>query len=104
MPGPPHNLQASPTGTREASITWQLPTIINPNNLLLSFTIILAEDQFGTPDVIIDINSTTTSYTFTDLEEYNTHSLSVAATNEVGTGANSSISFTTQEAGKLICM
>ena len=81
------------------SITWLAPDTINPN-LLLLYIIVLTDEQFGLPDVTINVTNTTTSYTLTELEEYNTYTCNVAAVNEMGVGEYSSINFTTQESGK----
>ena len=85
-----------------ASIQWQAPPITNPHNLPLMYTLLLLEEQFGLPSISLDIDSSHTTYTFTQLEEFNTYTCTIYLVNEVGTGLPSSISFTTQEDGMYI--
>lgn len=57
------------------------------------------DEHLGYDDVII--NTTLTSHTFTNLEEYNLYSYSVAAATVAGVGDYSGPNqFTTQEDGK----
>ena len=82
-----------------ATITWQVPAITNPHNPLLMYTLLLNEHRFGLPIITIHVDSSVTSYTFTQLEEFDTYTCMIHAINDVGTGLASSISFTTQEDG-----
>ena len=99
VPGQPQNLQQIVLSSSSASLQWQAPPITNPHNLLLMYTLLLLEEQFGLPSISLNVNSSITSYTFTQLEEFNTYTCSIYPVNEVGTGLPSSVSFTTQEDG-----
>ena len=99
VPGRPENLQATVLSSSSASVQWQAPPSTNPQNLLLMYTLLLLDEQFGLPSITVDVNSSITSYTFTELEEFNMYTCSVYPVNEVGTGLPSSINFTTQEDG-----
>ena len=61
----------------------------------------LTDVGLNSSDVII--NTTLTSYTFNNLEEYNVYSCVIAAATQVGLGPYSEpIQFTTQEHGKFV--
>ena len=62
----------------------------------MNYNIIVSDLNFGLDD--INVNTSNTSYTVTNLEEYNNYSFIVAAATEAGVGPYSSpIKFTTQE-------
>ena len=61
----------------------------------------LTDVGLNSSDVIT--NTTLTSYTFTNLEEYNVYSCVIAAATQVGLGPYSEpIRFTTQEHGEFV--
>jgi len=65
------------------------------------YILVLTDVGLNSSDVII--NTTLTSYTFTNLEEYNVYSCVIAAATRVGLGPYSEpIRFTTQEDGELL--
>ena len=99
VPGQPPNLRQTVLSSSSASISWRVPATTNPHNPLLMYTLLLNEHRFGLPIVSVHVNSSVTSYTFMELEEFNTYTCMVHAINAVGTGLASSISFTTQEDG-----
>ena len=66
---------------------------------MANYELILTEYAFGLPSV--NENSTTESFTFTDLEEFNNYSVIAAAENQVGLGNYSMIlNFSTPQAGE----
>ncbi len=74
----------------------------NQLTAIVSYKILLTQNQFNSPDILVD--ATSTSYTFNHLEEFTTYSCYVAAVSGVGVGAFSvQVNFTTGEAGKLYC-
>lgn len=82
------------------TFTWQapIPPVNNPLSAIISYQLILTEERYGLPDVVINV--TNMSYTFSGLEEFNIYSCEVAATNGVGRGSfSSSVNLTTLEAG-----
>ena len=98
-PDPPTNTQAFDIGASSATAAWEAPLSCE----IESYNLILTEEQFSISPVLISVNSSIISYTFTELEEFNTYTLSVAAVNNVGVGSFSSVNFTTLQAGELKC-
>lgn len=99
-PRPPTNLQASNVLPTAATVAWQTPppNRMTPWAIVISYQCILAEYAFGLANVIA--NTTTQSYTFTSLEEFNNYTVIVAAENTVGRGGFSlQFNFSTPQAG-----
>ena len=82
-----------------ASVSWLIPRQEDQNGIIRYYILRLVDERLGYDDVII--NTTLTSHTFTNLEEYNLYSYSVAAATVAGVGSYSGPDqFTTQEDGK----
>ena len=80
------------------NITWLPPAI--QNGVITYYTLIITEEQFNIGELII--NSTTTNYMLTGLEEFNDYSCRVAAATRAGVGPFSEfILFTTLEDGMM---
>ena len=87
---------------RSASVSWLPPLPDDLNGILLYYILRLVDERLGYDDVIV--NTTLTSHTFGNLEEYNLYSYSIAAATSAGVGAYSDQDqFTTQEDGKVVC-
>ena len=79
------------------TISWQPPPP-DPTITIASYRLVVSDTQFGLNDTIA--SSTTTSYTFTELEEYNNYTCSVVAVSTDGAVSNETvISFTTSQGG-----
>ena len=103
VPDAPMMANINSVATTSASIMWEPPISVTqtPLSIIVFYQLILSEGKFNTPDQYI--NTTSISYTFTGLEEFNTYSCRVAAINGVGRGQfGSPINFTTLEAGNQI--
>ena len=99
---PPLNIMSVVNSPRSASISWLPPLPENRNGILRYYILRLVDEQLGYDDVII--NTTLTSHTFSNLEEYNLYSYSIAAATSAGVGVFSDQNqFTTQEDGKVAC-
>ena len=71
---------------------------MTPWGIVFNYEIILTEYAFGLPNFVA--NTTTESYTFTTLEEFNNYTVVVAAENTVGLGDFSiTFNFSTPQAG-----
>ena len=102
-PDPPTDVQISSSGTTTATFMWQAPVVNSQNqlNVIISYVVLLTQEQLNISERIVNITST--SYSFTSLEEFTTYSCQVAAVSGKGVGMFSSlVNFTTEEAGKLI--
>ena len=96
-PPPPTNLQVTLINSTSVTISWQAPPP-DPAITIASYRLVVSEDQFGLNDSVA--SSTTTSYTFTGLEEYNNYTCSVVAVSTHGGVSNETvISFTTSQGG-----
>jgi hypothetical protein len=83
-------------GPRSASVSWLPPPTEGQNGIILYYILLLVDDQLSTGDRTI--NTTLTSHSFSDLEEYNIYNYSIAAATRVGVGVFSSpVQFTTHE-------
>ena len=79
------------------TISWQAPPP-DPTVTIASYRLVVSETQFGLNNSVA--SSTTTSYTFTGLEEYNNYTCSVVAVSTHGGVSNETvISFTTSQGG-----
>ena len=79
------------------SISWQAPNS-DPTITIASYRLVVSETEFGLNDTVA--SSTTTSYTFTGLEEYDNYTCSVLAISTDGVASNETvISFTTSQGG-----
>ena len=97
VPAPPTNLQVTFINSTSVTISWQAPPP-DPTVTVASYRLVVSEDQFGLNDSVA--SSTTTSYTFTGLEEYNNYTCSVVAVSTYGGVSNETvISFTTSQGG-----
>jgi len=66
--------------------------------VIVYYEIVALQFQFDIPD--IRVNTTFTSHTLTNLEEYNEYTVMIAAATQVGVGPFSSpVNFTTLEDG-----
>ena len=73
---------------------------MTPWSIIVNYRIVLTEYALGLPDFVA--NTTTNSYTFTTLEEFNNYTVVVAAENTVGLGDFSVIfNFSTPQAGMM---
>ena len=75
------------------------PNRVTPWAVVSNYELILTEYGFGLP--IVTENSTTESFTFAELEEFDNYSVIVAAENQVGLGNYSiTLNFSTPQAGE----
>ena len=96
----PLNIMPSVSGPQSASISWLPPLSDDQNGILRYYILRLVDERLGYDEVII--NTTLTSHTFNDLEEYNLYSYSIAAATSAGVGVYSDQDqFTTREDGKV---
>ena len=97
----PNNVLSLVNGTTSATISWFPPGLNSQNGIIVYYILVLTDVGLNSSDVII--NTTLTSYTFNNLEEYNVYSCVIAAATRVGLGPYSEpIRFTTQEHGKFV--
>ena len=97
VPPPPTNLRVTLINSTLVTISWQAPPP-DPTVTIASYRLVVSETQFGLNDSVA--SSTTTSYTFTGLEEYNNYTCSVVAVSTYGGVSNETvISFTTSQGG-----
>ena len=87
---PPRNMGVSVTGSTSSRVTWMPPSIADQNGVIIFYSLILRDLQFNSSDRIF--NSSTTSYTFSALNEYNRYSCLIAAATYVGLGPYSQAS------------
>jgi len=93
---PPTSITVEVDGSTQVTISWLPPPIEDQNGPIMNYNIIVSDLNFGLDD--INVNTSNTSYTVTNLEEYNNYSFIVAAATEAGVGPYSSpIKFTTEE-------
>ena len=100
VPTAPSNLQVTLADSSTATIVWTVPppNVNSPLSPIQSYLLVLSEQQFNLPIVLINV--TTNTHTFTGLQEFNTYTCIIAATNSVGQGLSSSpITFNTTQAG-----
>ena len=81
---PPLAVQSSGVGKRTATISWQPPIFEDQNGPIKFYQLIFSQTSFDVADIII--NTTNTSYTETNLEEYNEYTFMVAAATRIGLG------------------
>ena len=93
---PPTSITVEVDGSTQATISWLPPPYEDQNGPIIYYNLIVSDLNFGLND--IDVNTSSTSYTITNLEEYNNYSFIVAAATEAGVGHYSlPIKFTTEE-------
>ena len=93
---PPQNVRSYVLGPRSASVSWLPPSTEGQNGIVLYYILLLIDDQLSTGDRTI--NTSLTSHSFSNLEEYNIYNYSIAAATRVGVGIFSpSAQFMTQE-------
>ena len=85
---PPMNVQSSDIRERQATISWLPPPFEDQNGIILYYQLVLTQNQFDIPDVII--NTTTLTDTVTVLEEYTEYKFMIAAATSIGLGSFSS--------------
>ena len=97
LPAPPTNLQVTFINSTSVTISWQAPPSVSTVTIT-SYRLVVSENQFGLNDTVA--SSTTTSYTFTGLEEYNNYTCSVVAVSTYDViSIETVISFTTPQGG-----
>ena len=97
VPAPPTNLRVTFINSTSVTISWQAPPF-DPTITIASYRLVVSETEFGLNDTVA--SSTTTSYTFTGLEEYNNYTCSVVAVSTYdGVSNETVISFTTPQGG-----
>ena len=95
VPASPTNLQVTLINSTSVTISWQAPPP-DPTITIASYGLVVSDTEFGLNDTVA--SSTTTSYTFTGLEEYNNYTCSVLAISTDGAASNETvISFTTSQ-------
>ena len=98
MPDAPDAIHVITVTATTAVISWVAPPA-DPNNLVAFYNLTLKEKQFGLPD--INATATTTTYTFTVLEEYTDYECSIISVGVFGTySIPVSVNFSTLEAGR----
>ena len=95
---PPRDVQSSVTGSRTATISWIPPVAEHHNGPIIYYTVVDHNEAFNVSDVVI--NATNTDYNLTNLEEYSTYRLRVAAATKIGLGPYPE-EFNTPQDGKL---
>ena len=96
---PPRDVQSFVTGSRTATISWIPPVAEHRNGPIIYYTLVAHNEVFNVSDVVI--NATNTDYSLTNLEEYSTYRLRVAAATKIGLGPYSNpIAFNTPQDGK----
>ena len=97
---PPENIQISVTGSRMAVLSWNSPPSEDQNGIITYYLLLIMEEQFNISDRVINTTTAVTTYTVTDLEEYNNYTCRVAAATRIGPGPYSApIDFSTPEDG-----
>ena len=92
----PTNLQVTLINSTSVTISWQAPPP-DPTITTASYRLV-SDTEFDLNDTVA--SSSTTSYTFTGLEEYNNYTCSVVAVSTYGAVSNETvISFTTSQGG-----
>ena len=103
-PSPPTNVRVSQVSTRTARVTWRAPTVSFSNSLtrVSSYRIVARQSSFGIPDVVVQVPSTQTSYSFpSTLEEFTPYTCEVSARNSFGYGrSGQAVRFKTLETSK----
>ena len=99
VPVAPSNLQVTQADAISATIVWTAPppNVNSPLSPIVSYLLVLSEQQFNLP--ILSSNVTTNTHTFTGLQEFNRYTCMIAAENSVGQGPFSSTTFNTSQAG-----
>ena len=98
LPAPPTNLQVTLINSTSVTISWQAPPPVSTITIA-SYRLVVSENRFGLNDTVA--SSTTTSYTFTGLEEYNNYTCSVLAISTYDVvSIETVISFTTPQGGR----
>ena len=79
---------------------WESPVFIHQNGFIRYYHLIIKDQQFNTSDISVNITGST-SYTQSNLEEYNTYRYEVTAATDIGLGPYSDqLVFTTAQDGK----
>lgn len=81
---PPESVEVIVTGSKTAAFSWEPPTLEVQNGPLISYILVLSELQFNLSD--IEANTTSISYVFTGLQEYDSYSCIIAAVTPAGIG------------------
>ena len=99
---PPREIQVYNIGERTAHVSWIPPLVQDHNGPLTHYEIHFTPSQFLViPTVVIQTSNLSISYS--DLEEYITYGVVIAAATSTGLGPFSSpVTFATQEAGILL--
>ena len=105
-PQSPTNLQVSGIGSRTTTLTWQAPVITFLNSLtaVSSYQMMATQEQFANvPDIYVNIDANTTTYTFPQtLEEYTVYTCTVKARNAFGLGnATQPVTLRTLQSGTM---
>ena len=100
----PGNVQASSISSTSAKVSWQAPSAIDHNGILVSYTIYVQAVGGGFTDGTIKQKQVPASLTVanvTGLEAYVEYSIKVSASTGVGEGPfSASVIVRTKEAGK----
>ena len=97
---PPQNIQSSVTGSRTVVISWDPPLLEDQNGIITYYLLLISEEQFNVSDRVINTTSDASTYTVTELEEYDNYTCRVAAATRIGPGPYSApIEFSTPQDG-----
>ena len=97
---PPQNIQSSVTGSRTVVISWDPPLFEDQNGIIAYYLLLISEEQFNVSDRVINTTSDASTYTVTELEEYDDYTCRVAAATRIGPGPYSApIEFSTPQDG-----
>ena len=69
-----------------AVINWDPPPFEDQNGIITYYLLLIMEEQFNISDRVINTTTAVTTYTVTDLEEYNNYTCRVAAATRIGPG------------------
>ena len=98
LPAPPTNLRVTFINSTSVTISWQAPPPVSTITIA-SYRLVVSETEFGLNDTVA--SSTTTSYTFTRLEEYNNYTCSLVSISTYDViSIETVISFTTPQGGR----
>ncbi len=98
-PHPPRSLHARSTTSTTATIAWSSP---QPQSFLpiSQYSLSLADQLFGLPQINVTVNSTKLSYTFSGLEEFDLLKCDIVSVSSYGgISISASITLRTNVAG-----
>ena len=100
VPLAPFNLHVTEFDATSATVVWTVPppNVNSPLSPVISYFLVLSEQQFNLSTVLTNVSVNT--HTFTGLQEFNRYTCIIAATNSIGQGQFSSpLIFNTSQAG-----